>query len=81
MKNKIKYLFASLFIFLYNTLVWAQMEGEDEDIEFPPDADRDGETAGGPAKVSIDMYEGTLLVIAVLLIVGYYLYKRNKRIA
>lgn len=80
MKNKIKYLFASLFIFLYNTLVWAQMEGEDDEIDIPP-IDRDGETAGGPAKVSIDMYEGTLLVIAVLLIVGYYLYKRNKRIA
>lgn len=79
MKNKIKYLFASLFIFLYNTLVWAQMEGDEDEIIPPPD--RDGETPGGPAKVSIDMYEGTLLVIAILLIVGYYLYKRNKRIA
>lgn len=35
----------------------------------------------GARKSFIDMYEGTLLVIALLLIVGYYLYKRNRRIA
>lgn len=76
MKNNIKYLLATLFIFLYNTVVFAQFEGEN-------DTPIDVETGGAPPvrKTPIDMYEGVLLLLAVSLIVGYYLYKRNKRIA
>lgn len=81
MKNNIKYLLASLFIFLYNTLVFAQgilmppaVEGGDD-----PGAS-DSETPGVPEN-PIDMYEGILLLVAVSLIIGYYLYKRNRRIA
>lgn len=79
MNNKIKYLFSSLFLFLSNAFIFA------EDIDMGG-----GWTSGGNGSESqgegaqgvqnpIDMYEGTLLVIAILLIVGY-LYKRNKRI-
>lgn len=73
MKNNIKYLLATLFIFLYNTVAFAQFEGED-------DVAIDTEAPGAPA-TPIDMYEGILLLVAVSLIIGYYLYKKNRRIA
>lgn len=80
MNNKIKYLFSSLFLFLSNAFIFA------EDIDMGG-----GWTSGGNGSESqgegaqgvqnpIDMYDGVLLLIAILLIVGYYLYKRNRRI-
>lgn len=76
MKNNIKYLLATLFIFLYNTVAFAQFEGED-------DVPIDTEGPGAPIKrkTPVDMYEWALLLVAVSLIIGYYLYKRNRRIA
>lgn len=73
MKN-IKYLLASLFIFLYNTVAFAQFEGED-------DVPIDTEAPGAPKKTPVDMYEWALLLVAVSLIMGYYLYKRNRRLS
>lgn len=80
MNNKIKYLFASLFVFLYNIFVFAEdiEEGGDWTSEQPDLRPTIGE--GAPAN-PIDMYEWVLLLVAVSLIVGYYLYKRNRRIA
>lgn len=40
-----------------------------------------GNGPGEPEQTPIDMYEGILLLVAVSLIIGYYLYKRNRRIA
>lgn len=79
MKNNLKYLLANLFIFLYTTVVFAQFEGE-EDIIIG-DGDKDGEVPGALPNTPIDMYEGGLLLLAVLLIVGYYFYTRNRKVA
>lgn len=34
---------------------------------------------GGEPTVPVDMYEGALLMVAVLMMVGYYLYTRNRK--
>lgn len=86
MNNKIKYLFASLFIFLYNTFVFANDDvdlggGFTSEDGGGTNRSSQGEGAQGTPENPIDMYEGVLLLVAVSLIVGYYLYKRNKRIA
>lgn len=39
-----------------------------------------GDGPGDRLPTPIDMYEGILLAVAVLLIVGYYLYSRNRRV-
>lgn len=79
MNNKIKYIFSSLFILLYNAFVLANPDpGIDWDI--PGDGSTPSQGEGAQAQNPIDMYDGALLLIAVLLIVGYYLYKRNRRI-
>lgn len=36
---------------------------------------------GRQRKTPIDMYEGILVGVAVMLIIGYYFYSRNKRVA
>lgn len=79
MKN-LKYLLASLFIFIYNIAIFAEdSDGWTDDTNFPQTPPfGSGEGARG---VPIDMYEGILLLLAVLLIVGYYFYTRNRKVA
>lgn len=82
MKN-IKYILSGLFIFLYNIVVFGQSAASDwiDDEEDPTVPDTPGTVGEGGRKTPIDMYEWVLLLVAVSLIVGYYLYKRNRRIA
>lgn len=46
----------------------------------PPGGGAGGVGPGRP-KTPIDMYEGILVGIAVVLIIGYYFYSKNKRVA
>lgn len=83
MKN-IKYLLASLFIFLYNIAVFGQDpddEGWADDTTIPDVPQTPGPIGEGGRKTPIDMYEWVLVLVAVSLIVGYYLYKKNRRLS
>lgn len=74
--KRIKYIVASLFTLVYNVMVFGKEGGGDVVLQPSP------EGPGAPKKTTpIDMYEWVLLLVAVSLIVGYYLYKRNRRIA
>lgn len=59
--------------------------GADIDFETVDDGTEDGETIGIPGHMegiqsaSIDMYEGILIGVAVLLIVGYIYYNYTQR--
>lgn len=83
--KKLKYIFATLFILLFNTSVLAQWNEDDDDMgtgtggketivvpNSPPETE-------GTRKTPINMYEGVLMVVAFLLVVGYYYNERNKR--
>lgn len=76
MKNKLNILLGTLFLLIFNTFVFAEDWGGDGTgitVPVPP------EGLGSPA-TPIDMYEGALMMIAIVLIVGYYVYHRNKKI-
>lgn len=68
----------SAIALISNILVFAQQTQQ------PPTPVVGGAGAVGPGGAPenpIDMYDGILLLVAVSLIIGYYLYKRNRRIA
>jgi hypothetical protein len=69
MIKKIKYIYATVLILLFNVFAFAQMEGD-------PDMPTPGEGDGSPAS-PIDMYIPLLIVLAVLFIVWYV---RKRRI-
>ena len=92
--EKLKYILGSILIFLFNAFCWANDTTSDgiPDIHFDEVGDdtEDGETIGIPGHMegiqsaSIDMYEGILIGVAVLLIVGYIYYnytQRSKRLS
>lgn len=77
MKNRLNILLGTLFLLVFNTFVFAdnwEGDGTRVTVTVPP------EEVGARAKTPIDMYEGALMMIAIVLIVGYYVYHRNKKI-
>lgn len=70
MIKKIKYIYATILILLFNVFVFAQWEGGGGDP--PPPTEGDGRPAS-----PIDMYIPLLIVLAVLFIVWYV---RKRRI-
>lgn len=90
--EKLKYILGWILIFLFNAFSWASGGPSGggsgtADIEFETvgDETEDGETIGIPGHMegiqsaSIDMYEGILIGVAVLLIVGYIYYNYTQR--
>ncbi len=83
--EKLKYILGSILIFLFNVFSWAATNSNlVPDIEFETVGDDDGmpghmEGAQARPNVSIDMYEGILIGVAVLLIVGYIYYNYTQR--
>ena len=90
--EKLKYILGLILIFLFNTFSWATRFNSDSgsgaadiDFETVDDGTEDGETIGIPGHMegiqsaSIDMYEGILIGVAVLLIVGYIYYNYTQR--
>lgn len=89
--ERLKYILGSILIFLFNAFCWAS--GGDSDLDEVPDIHfdnvgddmEDGEGFGIPGHMegiqsaSIDMYEGILIGVAVLLIVGYIYYNYTQR--
>ena len=91
--EKLKYILGWILIFLFNAFSWASGNDSDSgsgaaDIEFETvdDETEDGESIGipghmeGTQDIPIDMYEGILMIVAFLLVIGYYYNERNKRI-
>lgn len=87
--EKLKYILGWILIFLFNAFSWAHSGGSQGgpgiDFETVDDGTEDGETIGIPGHMegiqsaSIDMYEGILIGVAVLLIVGYIYYNYTQR--
>lgn len=87
--EKLKYILGWILIFLFNAFSWANDSTADgvPNIHFDEVGDdtEDGETIGIPGHMegiqsaSIDMYEGILIGVAVLLIVGYIYYNYTQR--
>ena len=87
--EKLKYILGSILIFLFNAFSWASENNVDgvPNIHFDEVGDdtEDGESIGIPGHMegiqsaSIDMYEGILIGVAVLLIVGYIYYNYTQR--
>ena len=88
--KKLKYILGSLFILLFNTLAWADV-GQDVDDDPLNQPGYQGGLDGtnikrgpghglGKRATPIDMYEGILMIVAFLLVIGYYYNERNKRI-
>lgn len=84
--KKFKYiLFIIIFFFGGSTtmLVMAENKEEEEVLVdgFETQGKKDETTHGlGKRATPIDMYEGILMIIAFLLVIGYYYNERNKRI-
>lgn len=84
--EKLKYILGWILIFLFNVFSWAATNSN-PDIEFETvdDDTESGETINVPGHMegiqsaSIDMYEGILIGVAVLLIVGYIYYNYTQR--
>lgn len=74
MKNIFKYLFLLVFLLLGNVVSATGFEGPDPSDPPPP------ESVGSRAN-PIDMYEGLLLVVAVVFIVGMYYYNKRRKLA
>ena len=90
--EKLKYILGWILIFLFNAFSWATQNDSGNgsgaaniDFETVGDETEDGETIGIPGHMegiqsaSIDMYEGILIGVAVLLIVGYIYYNYTQR--
>ena len=81
--EKLKYILGWILIFLFNVFSWAATNSN-PDIEFETvdDDKEDGETINVPGHmegdIPIDMYEGILIAIAIVLILRYYYYTTQK---
>lgn len=73
MKQKFKYLYATLLVLCFNVLTFAGFEGS-ETVELQPETE-------GARSTPINMYEGLLLVVAVMFIVGMYYYNKRRKLA
>ena len=88
--EKLKYILGWILIFLFNAFSWANNASGGgsgaADIEFETvgDETEDGESIGMPGHmegtqdIPIDMYEGILIAVAIVLILGYYYYTTQK---
>lgn len=86
--KKLKYILGSLFILLFNTLTWAGIDEDMADDEMNQPGYQGGlegtNITGGPGHglgtraTPIDMYEGILIAVAIVLILGYYYYTTQK---
>ena len=92
--EKLKYILGWILIFLFNAFSWASGNnsgsgGGVPDIHFDgvgdDTEDGEGKTIGMPGhmegtqpNVPIDMYEGILIAVAIVLILGYYYYTTQK---
>ena len=83
--EKLKYILGWILIFLFNTFSWASKGAadgvDDEGFEYDESDTLPGHMEGtqAPPNVPIDMYEGILIGVAVLLIVGYIYYNYTQR--
>ena len=83
--EKLKYILGWILIFLFNVFSWAATNSN-PNIEFETvdDDKEDGETINVPGHmegaqdIPIDMYEGILIAVAIVLILGYYYYTTQK---
>ena len=86
--EKLKYILGSILIFLFNAFCWASDTTSNDvpNIHFDGVGDdtEDGESIGipghmeGTQDIPIDMYEGILIAVAIVLILGYYYYTTQK---
>ncbi len=73
----------SLFLALtlvFNVLAFAQPPVPPTPVE-TASGGAGGTGPGAPENVPIDMYEGLLLVVAVMFIIGMYYYNRRRKLA
>lgn len=83
--EKLKYILGWILIFLFNVFSWAATNSNlDIEFETVDDDTESGETINVPGHmegaqdIPIDMYEGILIAIAIVLILGYYYYTTQK---
>ena len=81
--EKLKYILGWILIFLFNVFSWASdTESETDDYGFEHDNANSlpgySEGTEAPPNVPIDMYEGILIAVAIMLILGYYYYTTQK---
>ena len=86
--EKLKYILGWILIFLFNAFSWATdtTSGGIPDIHFDEVGDdtEEGESIGMPGHmegtqdIPIDMYEGILIAVAIVLSLGYYYYTTQK---
>lgn len=83
--EKLKYILGWILIFLFNVFSWAATNSNlDIEFETVDDDKEDGETINVPGHmegaqdIPIDMYEGILIAIAIVLILRYYYYTTQK---
>ena len=80
--EKLKYILGWILIFLFNVFSWAA--SNNNSFETVDDDTEDGETINVPGHmegaqdIPIDMYEGILIAVAIVLILGYYYYTTQK---
>lgn len=80
--EKLKYILGWILIFLFNVFSWATSNSNS--FETVDDDTEDGETINVPGHmegaqdIPIDMYEGILIAVAIVLILGYYYYTTQK---
>lgn len=84
MKNIISYSLVKRFVYslllLLGYTLSAQSRPTTNDNVVDPGGSGGGGTPGGVVNTTpIDMYEGILLAVAVVMMIGYYLYTRNRR--
>lgn len=84
--EKLKYILGWILIFLFNVFSWAASNSNSNSNSFETvdDDTEDGETINVPGHmegaqdIPIDMYEGILIAVAIVLILGYYYYTTQK---
>lgn len=82
--EKLKYILGWILIFLFNVFSWAASNSNSNSFETVDDDTEDGETINVPGHmegaqdIPIDMYEGILIAVAIVLILGYYYYTTQK---
>lgn len=71
---RLRILFVTLLMLVFNTNVFAELEGEDDVYITTPTFQP------GTVKTPIDMYEGVLMIVATSMIVGYYFVKNRRQV-